>query len=89
MRAKWRGPDSLERFGDDERAENLRGAWSRMKPPKSRRWRRIVFAVLPEIPDLDRAFEDFGILCASLVLALLCRRGTPRCSRSRLTEFPW
>lgn len=44
-------------FRDDERAETLE-ALVTDEPAEIERWRRIVFAVLPEIPDLDCAFEE-------------------------------
>jgi putative hydrolase of the HAD superfamily len=44
-------------FANDEVRENG-GAFSTDEETERRRWRKIVMGVLPEIPDLDRAFDE-------------------------------
>lgn len=44
-------------FGSDETVETL-DALATDEPTEIERWRRIVGSVLPETPDLDRAFEE-------------------------------
>jgi putative hydrolase of the HAD superfamily len=44
-------------FGSDE-VQGGQGAFSTDEATERRRWRQIVFGVLPKIPDPDRAFEE-------------------------------
>ncbi len=44
-------------FGSDETREG-QGPLSTDEPNESRRWRRIVGEVIPEVPDLDRGFRE-------------------------------
>ena len=56
-----RAEDVHARFGrhfrDDEADESL-GPMVTSEPLERRRWRRIVGQVLPEVPDLDRVFDE-------------------------------